>query len=60
MSRGSRSTKPGTWSSLPPFAQQAAAKLGIDGSALQGWAQRPDGSVVLLCVNGMKFVVTPE
>lgn len=60
MSRGQRSTKSRTQSNLPPFALQAAVKLGIDAAALQGWAQRPDGSVVLLCANGMKFVVAPE
>jgi len=60
MSRGQRSAKTQTQSNLPAFALQAAAKLGLDGSALQGWALRPDGSVVLLCANGMKFIVAPE
>jgi len=60
MSRGQRSAKARNPSNLPPFALQAAAKLGIDVAALQGWALRPDGSVVLLCANGMKFVVAPE
>jgi len=45
---------------LPPFAAAAARKLGIDMAELRGWALRPDGSVVLLSANGMKFVVSPE
>lgn len=44
---------------LPPFAVEAAHKLGIDLTELRGWALRPDGSVVLLSANGMKFVVPP-
>lgn len=44
---------------LPPFAVEAARKLGIDLTELRGWALRPDGSVVLLSPNGMKFVVPP-
>lgn len=44
---------------LPPFAVEAARKLGIDLAELRGWALRPDGSVVLLSLNGMKFVVPP-
>jgi len=45
---------------LPPFAADAARRLGIDPEQLRGWSLRPDGSVVLLAVNGMKFVVAPE
>ena len=60
MSRAPRSTKTSPPSSLPPFAMQAAAKVGIDAAELQGWALRTDGSVVLLCANGMKFIVAPE
>jgi len=60
MSRAQRCAKSRTHSDLPPFALQAAARLGIEVAALQGWALRPDGSVVLLCANGMKFVVAPE
>ncbi|HWR66513.1 MAG TPA: hypothetical protein VN364_10365 [Bellilinea sp.] len=60
MSHAQRSAKTSTQSNLPPFALQAAARLGIEVAALQGWALRPDGSVVLLCANGMKFVVAPE
>jgi len=45
---------------LPPFAAAAARKLGIDLAELRGWALRPDGSVVLVSANGMKFVVSPE
>ncbi len=45
---------------LPGFAVAAAQNLGIDLTELRGWALRPDGSVVLLSANGMKFVVTPE
>lgn len=45
---------------LPPFAAEAALRLGIDTEQLRSWSLRPDGSVVLLAVNGMKFVVAPE
>ncbi|MHB1385354.1 MAG: hypothetical protein ACYC6H_09200 [Bellilinea sp.] len=45
---------------LPAFAAAAAQKLGIDLTELRGWALRPDGSVVLLSANGMKFIVAPE
>lgn len=45
---------------LPPFAVKAAHRLGIDLTELRGWALRPDGCVVLLSANGMKFVLAPE
>ena len=45
---------------LPPFAVGAALSLGIDLGDLQAWALRPDGSVVLISGNGMKFVVMPK
>lgn len=45
---------------LPPFAAEAARRLGMDPGQLRNWSLRPDGSVVLLAVNGMKFVVAPE
>ncbi len=48
-----------TAADLPPFAVEAARRLGIDLAELRGWALRPDGSVVLLSPNGMKFVVPP-
>jgi hypothetical protein len=34
--------------------------MGIDLQNLRGWALRPDGSAVLVCANGMKFVISPE
>ena len=60
MSRAPRSANVKPTASLPAFAVQAAARLGIDVNELRGWARRADGSVVLLCANGMKFVLAPE
>ncbi|MRR30077.1 hypothetical protein EG834_07105 [bacterium] len=60
MTRAPRSANVKPTSSLPGFAVQAAARLGIDVNGLRGWALRADGSVVLLCANGMKFVVAPK
>lgn len=45
---------------LPASVVTTANKLGIDLAELRGWALRPDGSVVLVSGNGMKFVITPE
>jgi hypothetical protein len=60
MSRTHPTAKVKPTAGLPPFAVQTAARLGIDVRELRGWALRIDGSVVLLCANGMKFVVAPE
>ena len=60
MNRRQRGTNVTPLANLPLFVEQAAARLGMDAAQLRGWAQRPDGSVMLLCANGMKFVVTPE
>lgn len=45
---------------LPANVVSIAQKLGIDLAELRGWALRPDGSVVLVSGNGMKFVITPD
>jgi hypothetical protein len=60
MPRSKRSVEPTVAVDLPPFATAAAQRMGIDLTALRSWVLRPDGSVVLLCANGMKFVVIPE
>ena len=60
MPRSKRSVEPTVVGDLPEFAAAAAQRMGIDLTALRGWALRPDGSVVLLCANGMKFVVSPD
>ena len=60
MPRSKRSVKPTVAVDLPPFAVAAAQHLGIDLAMLRSWLMRPDGSVVLLCANGMKFVVSPD
>ena len=60
MPRSKRSIEPDVAVDLPQFAVAAAQRRGIDLTALRSWLMRPDGSVVLLCANGMKFVVSPE
>lgn len=60
MSRSKRSTDNSLTADLPPFALMAAQRMGIDLTGMRGWALRPDGSVVLLTANGMKFVIAPE
>lgn len=60
MPRSRRSNEAPVAADLPPFATAAAQRMGIDLTALRSWLMRPDGSVVLLCANGMKFVVSPE
>lgn len=45
---------------LPASVVTIAQKLGIDLTELRGWALRPDGSVVLVSGNGMKFVISPD
>lgn len=59
MARSKTKHYPPPAADLPPFAVEAAGRLGIDLTDLRGWALRPDGSVVLLSSNGMKFVVSP-
>ena len=59
MTRSSKKNDATLTADLPPFAVEAARQLGIDLNDLRGWALRPDGSVVLVSANGMKFVVTP-
>ena len=60
MPRSKRSIKPTVIVDLPEFAAAAAQRMGIDLTVLHRWVMRPDGSVVLLCANGMKFVVSPD
>lgn len=60
MPRSKRSIEPAVIVDLPQFAAAVAQRMGIDLTALRSWLMRPDGSVVLLCANGMKFVVSPE
>ena len=60
MPRSKRSVEPTVVVDLPEFASAAAQRMGIDLTVLRSWVMRPDGSVVLLCANGMKFVVSPD
>ena len=57
MPRDKNKPEPTLAADLPPFAAAAARRMGIDLRDLRGWALRPDGSVVLISGNGMKFVV---
>ncbi|TDA66661.1 MAG: hypothetical protein D9V45_06965 [Chloroflexi bacterium] len=60
MPRSKRRIEPTVIADLPEFAAAAAQRMGIDPATLRSWVMRPDGSVVLLCANGMKFVVSPD
>ncbi|MHB0988983.1 MAG: hypothetical protein ACYC3P_10025 [Bellilinea sp.] len=60
MPRSKRRIEPTAVVDLPEFAAAAAQRMGIDLTALRSWLMRLDGSVVLLCANGMKFIVSPD
>jgi hypothetical protein len=44
---------------LPERARKAAAALGLDAGRCLGWAERPDGAVVIVARDGRKFVWRP-
>lgn len=42
---------------LPRKISQAALKVGLPPDKVADWAVRPNGTIVLLASNGMKFIL---
>lgn len=47
-------------SGLPRKINQAALKIGLPPDKVADWAVRPNGTIVLLSTNGMKFILPPR
>lgn len=43
--------------SLPRKVSQAAQRIGLPAAQVLDWAVRPNGTIVLVASNGMKFVL---